>query len=39
VKLFTLEGKMQTATGKKLARERTDRMRRFLDDLRDEVGT
>ena len=39
VKLFKLEGMMQTETGRRLARERTERMQRFIADLEDEVGT
>lgn len=38
VKLFTLEAKMQTATGRTLARQRVERMQKFIADLEDEVG-
>jgi uncharacterized protein len=37
-KLFKLGEKMQTPTGRELARARTERMRRFIADLADEVG-
>jgi uncharacterized protein len=37
-KLFKLEGMMQTETGRKLARQRTERMQRFIADLEDEVS-
>lgn len=37
-KLFKLEAKMLTLTGRKMARERVDRMRRFVDELEDEVS-
>lgn len=37
-KLLTLEGTMQTAGGKVEARQRTDFLRRFLEQLRDEIG-
>jgi uncharacterized protein len=36
-KLFKLQDDFQTATGKKMAQERTERMRRFLSDLLEEV--
>lgn len=36
-KLFKLEEKMQTPTGRELARQRVERMRRFVSDLEDEV--
>jgi uncharacterized protein len=39
VKLFKLEDKMQTETGRRLARERVERMKRFVADLEDEVGS
>ena len=39
VKLFKLEDKMLTPTGRKLAAERVARMRQFVDDLQDEVPT
>jgi uncharacterized protein len=38
VKLFKIAEKMQTPTGRRLAQERTERMRRFVEELRDEVG-
>lgn len=38
VKLFKVGEKMQTSTGRRLAQERTERMRRFVEELRDEVG-
>jgi uncharacterized protein len=38
-KLFKLEEKMQTATGRALARQRMERMQRFIDDLEDEITT
>jgi len=37
VKLFKLEEKMLTPTGRKMARERVERMRRFISDLENEV--
>lgn len=37
-KLLTLEGTMQTASGKIEARQRTDFLKRFVDQLRDEIG-
>ena len=37
-KLLTLEGTMQTASGKKEARQRTEFLTRFLDQLREEIG-
>jgi len=37
-KLLTLEGTMQTASGKAEARQRTDFLRSFLEQLRDEIG-
>jgi uncharacterized protein len=36
-KLFKLESMMQTETGRRLARERVERMKRFIADLEDEV--
>jgi uncharacterized protein len=39
IKLFKVGEKMQTPTGRRLAEERTERMRRFVEDLRDEVGS
>ena len=38
VKLFHLGEGMQTATGQKLALERTGRMKRFIADLADEIA-
>jgi uncharacterized protein len=38
VKLFKLEAKMLTPTGRRLAGERVARMRRFVDELEDEVS-
>jgi uncharacterized protein len=37
-KLLKLPGTMQTAAGRAEAQRRADRMRRWLDELRDEVG-
>ena len=37
-KLLTLEGTMQTSSGKAAARQRTEFLRGFLDQLRDEIG-
>ena len=37
-KLLTLEGTMQTSSGKDEARQRTVFLRGFLDQLRDEIG-
>ncbi|MES2921980.1 MAG: HD domain-containing protein [Verrucomicrobiota bacterium] len=37
-KLLTLEGTMQTSSGKVEARQRTDFLKSFLDRLRDEIG-
>lgn len=37
-KLLTLEGTMQTPSGKAEARQRTDFLRGFLDQLREEIG-
>jgi uncharacterized protein len=37
VKLFKLCDRMQTPTGQQLARERTARMRRFVEELRAEI--
>lgn len=37
VKLFKLGNSMQTPTGVKLAEERIKRMRRFIEDLQDEI--
>jgi uncharacterized protein len=39
IKLFKVGEKMQTPTGRRLAEERTERMRRFVEELRDEVGS
>lgn len=39
LKLFKLEGMMRTETGRKLAQARTQRMRRFIEDLEDETGS
>ena len=36
-KLLTLEGTMQTSSGKAEARQRTEFLRGFLDQLRDEI--
>nr|WP_217434287.1 HD domain-containing protein [Serratia proteamaculans] len=36
-KLFKLQEGFQTATGKKMALQRTERMRRFLDELQEEM--
>ncbi|MBI3310173.1 MAG: HD domain-containing protein [Serratia liquefaciens] len=36
-KLFKLQDGFQTATGKKMALERTERMRRFLSELQEEI--
>jgi len=38
VKLFHLCDRMQTPTGERLAKERTERMKRFLADLADEIS-
>lgn len=38
VKLLRLEGRMKTATGRKLAKERTERLRVFLGWWEDECG-
>jgi uncharacterized protein len=38
IKLFKIDEKMQTEAGRKLAQERTERMKRFLKELQDEVG-
>jgi len=38
VKLFKVGEKMQTSSGRRHAQERTERMRRFVEELRDEVG-
>lgn len=37
-KLFSLGEKMQTPTGRKLAQERLARMRRFIEELREEIS-
>jgi uncharacterized protein len=37
VKLFKIGEKMQTATGKKMAQARTDRMRNYLAELKEEI--
>jgi uncharacterized protein len=37
VKLFKLSEKMQTETGRRIALERTKRMKRFVDELREEI--
>jgi uncharacterized protein len=37
VKLFKIGEKMQTATGRKMAIERTERMRRFLSEFKEEI--
>lgn len=39
VKLFKLAEKMQTETGKRMARERTRTMQRFIEDLENEIGS
>jgi uncharacterized protein len=39
VKLFKLGDTMQTSTGRRLAKERTERMKRFVEELKDEVGS
>jgi uncharacterized protein len=39
VKLFKVAEKMQTPTGRQMAEVRTERMRRFLGELKEEIGT